>query len=75
MRLDPLRMAVAALSLTSPSRRSCARHRIALDALTPNRWAAARHDNPLSIAPTTRLRRSTDKDLAMHASPLRRPEA
>jgi hypothetical protein len=47
-----------------------ARHRIALDALTPNRCAAARHDNPPSIAPTTRLRRSTDKDLAMHASPL-----
>jgi hypothetical protein len=34
------------LGLTSPSRRSVARHRIALDALTPNRCAAAR--------PTTR---------------------
>src|SRR5271169_4696622 len=63
------------LGLTSPSRRSMARHRIALEALTPNRCAAARHDNPPSIAPTTRLRRSTDKDLAMHASLLRRPEA
>jgi hypothetical protein len=40
MRLDPLRMAVAALELgpkiaLAPSPR--ARHRIALDALTPNR--------------------------------------
>jgi hypothetical protein len=77
MRLDPLRMAVAALelgpkiafapSLSPPS--------IALEALTPNRCAAARHDDPPSIASTTRLRRSTDKDLAMHASPLHRPEA
>ena len=78
MRLDPLRMAVAALELgpniaLAPLPR--ARHRIALDALTPNRCAAARHDDPPSIAPTTRLRRSTDKDLAMRASPLRRPEA
>jgi transposase InsO family protein len=30
--------------------------------------AAARHDNPPSIAPTTRRRRSTDKALAMQAS-------
>jgi hypothetical protein len=52
-----------------------ARHRIALDALTPNRWAAARQDNPPAIAPTTRLRRSTDKDLAMQASLLRRQKA
>jgi hypothetical protein len=32
-----------------------ARRRIVLDALTPNRCAAARHDNPPSMAPTTRL--------------------
>ena len=63
------------LGLISPSRRSRARYRIALDALTPNRWAAARHDNPPSIAPMTRLRRSTDKDLAMLASLLRRQKA
>ena len=93
MRLDPLRMAVAALALgpnialapfLSP-------HRTALDALPPNRCAHPdydqplfviwlckkhhRHDNPRFIAATTRLRRSTDKDLAMYASPLRRPEA
>ena len=48
--------------------RSNARQRIALDALTPNRSAAARHDNPPAIAPTTRRRRSTDKALAMQAS-------
>src|ERR1700733_9163263 len=63
------------LGLISPSRCSRARHRIALDAPTPNRGAAARHDNPPSIASTTRRRRSTDKDLAMHASLLRRQKA
>jgi hypothetical protein len=78
MRFDPLRMAVAARELgpniaLAPWPR--ARHRIALDALTPNRCAAARHDDPHLIAPTARLRRSMDKDLAMRASPPRRPEA
>ena len=68
--LNPMRVAVAAwrLGVTSPSRCSWARQRIALDGLTPNRSAAARHDNPPSIAPTTRRRRTTDKALAMQAS-------
>jgi hypothetical protein len=51
----------------SPARRASACHRIALEALTPNRVAACRHDAPSSIARTTRLRRSTDSALVMHA--------
>jgi len=44
---------------------------MALDALTPNRSAAWRHDIPPFIAVMTRRRRSNDKALAMHAGPLR----
>jgi hypothetical protein len=51
----------------SPTLRAKACQRIALEALTPNLVAACRHDAPRSIAPTTRLRRSTDSALAMHA--------
>jgi hypothetical protein len=43
-------------------------HRIALDALTPKRAAAWRHDAPSAMAPITRLRRSIDSDLLMLAS-------
>jgi hypothetical protein len=53
--------------LTSPCLRTSARQRIALDALTPNRNAAWRHDIPPSIAATTRSRKSTDSALLMHA--------
>jgi len=72
----PMGMAVAALAsgCDVPSRRFCARQRMALDALTPNRSAAARRDNP-SIAETTRPRRSIDHATAMHARLLRRLEA
>ena len=41
--------------------RTACTQRIALDALTPNRDAAPRHDEPFSTSDTTRLRRSPDK--------------
>jgi hypothetical protein len=70
MRLNPLRMAVAALEL---------RPNIVLALLLSPQPDRPRRVNAeslpcrstrqsSSIAPTTRLRRSTDKDLAMHAS-------
>ena len=57
------------LGAASPSLRKRACQRIALEALTPNRAAAWRHDAPSSIAAITRLRRSIDSALAMHARP------
>ena len=53
-----------------PSRRRRSCQRIALEALTPNRSAARRHDIPPSTDARTRSRRSIDKALAMHAGPL-----
>jgi hypothetical protein len=41
---------------------------MALDALTPNRAAAARHEAPAATARTTRSRRSTDSAFDMPAS-------
>jgi hypothetical protein len=40
---------------------------MALDALTPNRAAAARHEAPAATARTTRSRRSTDSALDIPA--------
>jgi hypothetical protein len=53
---------------TSPCRRAKLLQRMALEALTPKRTAAWRHDIPSSIAATTRSRKSTDSALLMHAS-------
>ena len=49
----------------SPPARRSAWQRIALDALTPNRAAAWRHDSPASTVARTRERRSKDSDLGM----------
>jgi hypothetical protein len=57
------------LGIASPATLDSACQRIALEALTPNRAAACRHDEPSSTAAITRLRRSTDNALAMHARP------
>ncbi len=67
MRLDPPRTPIPAqrLGATEPVVRSSAHQRIALDALTPNRAAAARHDDPAATASTTLSRRSTDSALDM----------
>ncbi|ATR19283.1 hypothetical protein CTJ15_02670 (plasmid) [Roseomonas sp. FDAARGOS_362] len=46
--------------------------RIALDALTPKRAAAARQDAPAAIAATTRSRRSTDSAFDMPLASLAR---
>jgi hypothetical protein len=45
---------------TVPDTRASAHQRVALEALPPNRAAAARHDAPAGTAPTTLSRRSTD---------------
>jgi hypothetical protein len=54
-----------------PASRDRARQRIALEALTPKRAAAARQDAPAAIAATTRSRRSTDSafDMPIALSP------
>src|SRR4051794_29294290 len=57
----------SALGRASPCVRSKARQRIALDALTPNRSAAWRQDNPVPIAASTRVRRSSDSAFDMPA--------
>ncbi len=69
MGLDPMRPAVAALRSGEalPRRRRNAFQRIALAALTLKRDAAWRHEAPPSIAASTRLRRSGDRDLAIAA--------
>jgi hypothetical protein len=77
MRLDPLRTAVAALALGpnvafAPFRGPPPDRARRSDAKSLRRCPT---DNPPSIAPTTRLRRSRDKDLAMHAGLLRRQKA
>jgi hypothetical protein len=53
---------------TEPASRTSAAQRIALDALTPKRAAAARHDAPAATAATTRSRRSTDSAFDMPTS-------
>jgi len=71
--LGATRQPIAALRLgttVSPKRRS-ARQRIALDALTPNRAAASRRDDPSSMAERTRERRSKERDLGIKAGLLR----
>src|SRR4051812_39400123 len=55
------------LGRASPPARRRACQRIALDALTPNRAAAWRHDRPSSMAARTRERRSKDSALGMEA--------
>ena len=54
---------------TEPTCRCRAHQRIALDAPTPNRSAAARHEAPAAIAATTRSRRSTDNAFDMPVGP------
>ena len=54
---------------TEPASRAIAAQRIALEALTPKRAAAARRDAPAATAATTLSRRSTDSALDMPASP------
>ncbi|CAM3272199.1 hypothetical protein SPAN111604_14200 [Sphingomonas antarctica] len=54
------------LGVASPTSFESACQRIPLDALTPNRAAAWRHDAPASIAAITRRRRSIDSALAIH---------
>jgi hypothetical protein len=60
------------LGLASPASLDRPCQRIALEALTPNRAAAWRHDAPPSTAAITRLRRSTDNALVMHVGLPRR---
>src|SRR3954468_12687039 len=55
------------LGRASPPARRIPCQRIALDALTPNRAAAWRHDKPASIAARTRERRSKDSALGIQA--------
>src|SRR3954452_7217383 len=55
------------LGRASPPARRIPCQRIALEALTPNRIAAWRHDRPASIAARTRERRSKDSALGMSA--------
>jgi hypothetical protein len=50
---------------TEPAFRASATQRIALEALTPKRAAAARHDAPEATAATTRSRRSTESAFDM----------
>jgi hypothetical protein len=52
-----------------PVRRTRASNLIAQLALTPNRSAAARHDQPASTAATSRVRRSIEIIVAMAAPP------
>jgi hypothetical protein len=58
-----------------PSRRRRSAQRMALAALIPNRSAAWRHDIPPSTAASTRLRRSFESAVAIHAGPLRQHAA
>jgi len=53
------------LGATEPVSRSSAHQRIALDALTPKRAAAVRHDYPAATAATTLSRRSAGSALDM----------
>src|SRR5215207_972804 len=53
------------LGRASPPARRIPCQRMALDALTPNRAAACRHDRPSSMAARTRERRSKDSALGM----------
>src|SRR5215217_2848442 len=53
------------LGRASPPARRIACQRMALDALTPNRAAACRHDRPASMAARTRERGSKDSALGM----------
>jgi len=55
------------LARASPLSRHARSHRIALEALTPNRAAAACRDAPASTAPITRLRKSLDRYMTMQA--------
>src|SRR5215216_8169697 len=55
------------LGRASPPARRIACQRMALDALTPNRAAACRHDRPSSMAARTRERRSKDSGLGIQA--------
>ena len=56
-----------AFGRASPCMHSRARQRIALDALTPNRWAACRHERPPAIAASTRVLRSSESAFDMSA--------
>jgi hypothetical protein len=70
MSLDACRPAIATEEgpgATVPTFRDWTHQRIALDALTPNRNAAARQDAPAATAATTLSRRSTDSALDMSA--------
>ena len=60
---------------TEPVARSRAHQRTALDALTPNRAAAARHETPAATARTTRSRRSIDRALDIACRPPHRQPA
>ena len=68
-RLNASRAPVAARAFgqASPCMHSRARQRIALDALTPNRWAACRHERPPAIAASTRVLRSSESAFDMSA--------
>jgi hypothetical protein len=63
------------LGATAPVSRASARQRIALDALTPKRAAARRHDIPPSTAAITRSRKSADGAFAMPVGLPRRQAA
>src|SRR6476659_4566483 len=56
-----------AFGVASPCTRSIVRQRTALEALTPKRIAACRHDRPDDIAANTRVRRSRERDFGMSA--------
>ena len=68
-RLNASRAPVAARAFgrASPCMHSRARQQIALDALTPNRWAAFRHERPPAIAASTRVLRSSESAFDMSA--------
>jgi transposase len=65
------RMGAAMATARGGTSRGRPRQRIALEALTPKRDAAARQDAPAAIAATTRSRRSTDSafDMPIALSP------
>ncbi len=72
MRLDPpqRRSPPSGPGATDPTARLKDAQRIALEMPTPKREAAARHEDPASIAATTRSRRSTDSAFDMPVGPL-----
>ena len=72
MSFDPSRATVPPRGpgATEPTCRFRAHQRIALDATTPNRPAAARYEASAAIAATTRSRRSTDNAFDMPVGPL-----